>query len=404
MARIALVNGEIKALIDEPDRRARIERRLRDIEARWPTASSRPRLYGVPTGVKDLFHVAGLDTRAGSKLPPKAFPVEQGTLVSRLEDAGAIVLAKTTTDELGYALGPATRNPHDLTRTPGGSSAGSAAGVAAGMFPLALGTQTTRSVICPAAFCGVIGFKPSHGRMPLDGVVCLSPSMDTPGLLTQDLPGMALAASVLVDGWTRGIRNSPPVLGIPTGAYLDGLPLLGWRAPFDAAVERLARSGLEVREASLPWDHELEQVYEAAMKLLRGEMALEHGARYEDHGELYDPITRAGIEEGRKVAASDLVLARRLGRRLRDDLARSMTEAGVDLLVSPSQPGPPPLAGGRTGYGATTTPWSFAGLPCLSLPADLGDDLPAGLQLIAPYGRDEALLSQAEPVARALAT
>ncbi len=392
LSNVAAWEPRVRALVDEPGREARLRAEVDRIRRRWPDPAARPPLFGVPVGAKDLFVVDGLATRAGSRLPPEEFAGPEATVVARLRAAGAIVLAKTTTDEFAYSAPPPTRNPHDLARSPGGSSAGSAAGVACGMFPLALGTQTSRSIVAPAAYCGVLGFKPSHGRVPTDGVVALSPFFDVPGLLASDATGLALAVGAIVDG-RRGVAAPPRVLGVPSGAYLRGLPDLGWREPFDGSLRALRAAGFEVRDVRLPWDDDLEGVYRLAMDVLHAEMALVHRERFARHDGLYAERTRQGIERGQGVDAATLARGRARGLALREEVSRAMREAGVGLLLSPSQPGPPPPLGGATGSGSTTTPWSFAGLPCASVPAGSITGLPFGLQGIAPYGDDEELLA-----------
>ena len=169
-------------------------------------------------GVKDIIRVDGFPTRAGSRLPPHLFAGPQAACVTALRRAGALVLGKTVTTEFaGFEPGP-TANPHRPGHTPGGSSSGSAAAVAAGYCPLALGTQTIGSVIRPAAFCGIVGFKPSLGRIATAGLVDFSPAVDTVGIFTQDLAGMGSVAAVLCGEWRRRTEADKPVLGVPLGS------------------------------------------------------------------------------------------------------------------------------------------------------------------------------------------
>jgi Asp-tRNA(Asn)/Glu-tRNA(Gln) amidotransferase A subunit family amidase len=388
----------VKALLDEPDRRARLRREAKGIALRWPDPASRPALYGIPVGVKDLIRVDGLETRAGSDLPPKAFAGPQASIVTHLRSLGALVVGKTTTDEFAFQDPPPTRNPHDLTRSPGGSSAGSAAGVACGMFPLALGTQTARSLIAPAAWCGVVGFKPSHGRTPSDGVVALAPWFDVVGLLTADADGAALAAAALVDGF-GSIPATPITMGVPVGAYLDQQPDDGWRQPFRSALSSLARAGIDVRDVRLDFDPAA--VMRTAVVLLRGEMARVHGAWFSRWPDRYRASSRAGVLDGQAVGDAELVAARAEGLALRNRLAEAMDFAGIDVLASPAQPGPAAPLGQGTGRGTTTMPWSFAGLPCATIPFGTIGDLPFGFQLIGRFGADEVLAGAMRAVAHA---
>lgn len=399
LARIAERDGEVRAFLAEPGREERVMEAARAVEKRWPEAGKRPQLYGVPVAVKDLFRVDGLPTRAGSALPAGEFEGPEASVVKRLRDAGAVILGKTATDEFAYADPPETRNPRDLSRTPGGSSAGSAAAVAAEMCPLGIGTQTSRSIVAPAAFCGVAGFKPSHGRLPLDGVFPLAPSMDVVGFLAADTLGLAIAAEALVDGWHKTAPRAPrpPRLGIVQGVYMKGQPDEGWHGPFGEALAEL-RSGFEVVAVDLEWNARLEEIYKDSMTLLHGEFAATHTSLFDRHATLYRRASRSGVETGRRIPDAEIARARDAGLALRSELGDAFRRAGVDVLLSPSQPGPAPLHGGRTGWGTTTSPWSFAGLPCVSVPWGRIGVLPTGLQLIGGFGDDEALISAAMAV------
>jgi Asp-tRNA(Asn)/Glu-tRNA(Gln) amidotransferase A subunit family amidase len=185
----------------EPDRRGRLHRAATALAVAYPEPAGRPSLYGALLAVKDIFHVDGFTTRAGATVPPELFAGPEAACVTRLRQAGALVVGKAVTTEFAYFEPGPTRNPHNLAHTPGGSSSGSAAAVAAGLAPLALGTQTIGSVIRPAAFCGIVGFKPSLGRVDPQGLVFFSRTLDQRGLFTQDVAGMALAAAVVCREW-----------------------------------------------------------------------------------------------------------------------------------------------------------------------------------------------------------
>jgi Asp-tRNA(Asn)/Glu-tRNA(Gln) amidotransferase A subunit family amidase len=407
LAAIEAHEPALHALLDEPERAYRLHNEAATLGDRWPDPAERLSLYGLPFGVKDLFRVDGLETRAGSALPPDEFLGPEAPAVTRLRAFGAIPAAKTTTDEFAYSEPPPTRNPHDLERTPGGSSAGSAVGVARGMFPFALGTQTSRSIIAPAAFCGIVGFKPSFGRVNIDGVVPLSPSMDTVGILAADTEILTWSAAVLLDDWRPRAASQNhgnqegmgepasrlPRFGVPDGLYLDSLPREGWHTPFEGALAALTEAGAVVSRSALPWDADLAEIYHQAMVLLHGEMARVHEEWEPRHGHLYRPRTRNGIEHGRKQTAEGIERARSEGLLLRHRIQAWLDERGIDFLLSPSQPEPAPLLGTRTGWGSTTTPWSFAGLPCGSLPNGMLGGLPVGLQVIGRHGADEDLVS-----------
>lgn len=217
------LDSEVRAFLPEEDRRARVVGAVAECVDRYSNPGDRPPLFCVPVGVKDIFHVDGFETRAGSDLPGEILGGPQSDAVTALIDAGAVVLGKTVTTEFAYFDPGPTRNPHDTDHTPGGSSSGSAAAVAAGMTPLALGSQTVGSIIRPASFCGIVGVKPTYGRIPIGGVLPLSPSADHVGYFTQDVSGARHAASVLYDEWAYSniAIDDRPILGVPNTAYLS---------------------------------------------------------------------------------------------------------------------------------------------------------------------------------------
>src|SRR5205807_7593851 len=195
--RIDAAEPLIHALLPEQDRRQRLLTEAEALQKRFPEPASRPPLYGILLGVKDIFHVDGFPTRAGSQLPAELFAGPEAACVTLLRNAGALILGKTISAEFAWIEPGPTHNPHNLNHTPGGSSSGSAAAVAAGFCPLAIGTQTNGSTIRPAAFCGIVGFKPTYARIPTGGLILSSMSLDTVGFFTQDIAGVALVAPLL---------------------------------------------------------------------------------------------------------------------------------------------------------------------------------------------------------------
>ncbi|MEF8778418.1 MAG: amidase, partial [Natronomonas sp.] len=363
--------------------------------------SDRPPLYGVPIGVKDIFHVDGLPTRAGSKVPPEALEGPESTAVSRLRDAGALVLGKTVTTEFAYFEPGPTRNPHDPDRTPGGSSSGSAAAVAAGLCPFAFGTQTVGSVIRPAAFCGVVGFKPTYERIPIGGVIPLSKSVDHVGFFTQDVASVALVAPILYDDW-RTLPHSVtrPTLGVPEGPYLQQASETALEA-FEGQLSRLEAAGYEIERIEAFGN--IDDVNERHGNLVAAEAALAHDEWYSQYGEKYQKETVELIEDGQTVSTAELAEGRRGRDQLRGALEGLMTEHGVDLWISPAAPGPAPKGIDSTGDPAMNLPWTHSGLPTITLPADKTDDgLPLGLQCAAAFGADEDLVLWAHELAEAL--
>ena len=216
-------DSKIKAFLPETNRRERLQQDLRELFHKFPDPADRPILFGIPIGVKDIFHVDGFETKAGSDLPSEILQGKEAKVVSKLKQTGALIMGKTVTTEFAFFHPGPTCNPHNFAHTPGGSSSGSAAAVAAGFCPLTLGTQTIGSISRPASFCGIVGFKPSFGRISTAGIIPFSRSADHIGFFTQDLEGSQIIASILCENWNDDLPeiNRKPVLGIPKGKYLQ---------------------------------------------------------------------------------------------------------------------------------------------------------------------------------------
>lgn len=394
MERFREVEPHIHAFVPEEEVQQRLDREKESLQHRISKDGVKPALLGIPVAIKDLLHVDGLPTQAGSHLPASLLTGAQGSLVTKLRALGAVIAGKTVTEEFAYNGPIATRNPHHTGHTPGGSSAGSAAAVAAGLCPLAVGTQTLRSVIAPASFCGVVGFKPSYGRVPLDGVLLLSPSWDTIGFFTQNLPDMEAAATLLVPDWQTGSADVSrlPVLGIPKGVYME-LMSAEVRAVFEAQIAGLQRLGYEIRHVQMPWEDEL--IYGNAMlRFVEGELARGHELWFAEHKEKYGLPVQEAILRGQLIPDEELVQYRIQQRELRRGLKDLMVREGIDLWVSPAQGGTAPKVEERnTGWAGMPAIWGFAGCPSVSLPAATLGGLPLGFQCIGAYGEDETLLA-----------
>ncbi|WP_030414695.1 amidase [Streptomyces sp. NRRL S-1448] len=416
--RIDAVDPQVRAFVPEDGRRTRLLEAARELAAAGPPGpAGRPALYGVPVGIKDIVQVDGLPTRAGSALPPEVLAGAQAVVVDRLRAAGALVAGKTVTAEFAVTAPGPTRNPHNPAHTPGGSSSGSAAAVAAGMVPLAIGTQTVGSMIRPAAFCGVVGFKPTYGRIPLDGVIPNALSFDTLGWYATDVAGVALAASVLLDGWRGGGggpgrpepepqpdarpgRASRPVLGVPVGPYLERAGEEALRA-FKEQRGLLGAAGYEVRE--VPVMDDFDAVVEQLFTMNRYEVARAHADWFARFGDRYREQTTAAVRQGQAIGDAAYEAASRRRAAFRAELAAASSGAGIDLWLAPAATGPAPADLTTTGTSIMCLPWSNAGLPSLGLPAGrAADGLPLGLQLIAAEGADEALLDAATGIERVL--
>jgi Asp-tRNA(Asn)/Glu-tRNA(Gln) amidotransferase A subunit family amidase len=383
----------IGAFYPEPERFARLRREAADLVALYPTPALRPALFGVPVGIKDIFHVDGFETTAGSAVPPAELKGSQGAAVTALAGAGALILGKTVTTEFAYFAPGATRNPVDPERTPGGSSSGSAAAVAADLCPLSLGTQTIGSICRPASFCGIVGFKPTYGRSSRDGVIPLAPSVDHVGCFTTDVAGAEQAAAWFCHDWNPAPPTRKPRCAVPESPYLGraGRPA---RERLRRACEHLVGLGFDVR--GVPVMEDFDAVEARQRRLVAAEAAAVHERWYAAHGDTYHPKTKELIESGLDISAEELATARAGRELLRDELTAAMDTHGIDLWLSPAAPGEAPRGLQSTGDPVMNLPWSYAGLPSVSLPLPCeGAELPLGLQVVGGWGADEELLAWA---------
>jgi Asp-tRNA(Asn)/Glu-tRNA(Gln) amidotransferase A subunit family amidase len=396
-------NARVHAFLPEADRFARLRAAAKDLEARYPTPAERPPLYGVLFGVKDIFHVEGFPTRAGSTLPPEELTGPQAEVVSQLKAAGAVVLGKTVTTEFAYYGPGPTVNPHNPAHTPGGSSSGSAAAVAAQLCGLTLGSQTIGSTVRPAAFCGVVGFKPTYGRASLAGVIPVSVTLDHVGFFTRTVASVALVAEVVLADW-QGLPSLAaadlPRLGVPTGPYLAHLSLEG-ASHFQATQEKLKQAGFTIEAVEvLP---NFETLAEGHRRLMAYEAAQTHETWFAEYGDRYHAKTKALIEMGHSVSADEAAEYRAGQETARRHLRQAMTAHGVSLWLAPPAIGPAPKGLDSTGDPIMNLPWTYTGWPALNLPSGLSDNgLPLGLQVTAEGGQDEFLLAWAGRLASVL--
>ena len=342
----------------------------------------RPPLYGLPVGVKDLIDTADLPTAYGSPIHRGHRPSRDAESVRRLREAGAIVLGKTVTTEFAVYSPGKTRNPHDPSRTPGGSSSGSAAAVADGMVPAALGSQTAGSVIRPASYCGAIGFKPSFGLLPLEGVHPLAPSLDTLGLFVRALDDIPLLMSVLAASSLQ-IRPARPRLGFcRTEAWAHA-------APQTQTVMEKAAKALGARDVDP--GASFAGLIDAQIAIMGAEAAETLGDEPEER---LSPKLREFLRAGTKVTPDRLAAAREQAERCRGELDATFEK--VDALLTPAAAGEAPEGLGATGDPIFCRIWTLLGVPCLSLPVLKGPaGLPIGLQIVGRRGHDAELLAAA---------
>ena len=393
-ARFAQREPEVLAFVAEDGRFPRLIRQAQTLLAQYPNPATRPPLFGLPVGVKDIFHVDGFPTHAGSQLPPELLAGAEAESVSRLRRAGALILGKTVTTEFAY-FGPGpTRNPHNPAHTPGGSSSGSAASVGAGLAPLTLGTQTIGSINRPAAFCGVVGYKPSYGRISTAGVIPLAPSYDHVGLFSPSVAGLAEVAQVMIADWGTGTASNYQLpmtnyhFGIPAGPYLSHAEPEAL-AHLEGVCAQLAAEGHTIKRVAAMGD--FEEIYARHQALMAAETAAVHAEWFPVYGHLYHPKTRELIERGRAVDPSTLHPEHRT--QLRAELEALMDEHGLDFWITPSAPGPAPHGLASTGNPVLNLPWTQSGLPTLTIPTGTAaNSLPLGTQFIGRWGSDERLL------------
>lgn len=397
-ARFERIEPDVKAFLPEPDRFGRLRRDATALANQYRTVALRPRLYGVPVGIKDLFHVRGFKTRAGSSLAPGLLTGPEAAIVTQLRRAGALILGKTVTTEFAYFAPGPTRNPHNLNHTPGGSSSGSAAAVAAHLCPLSLGTQTIGSVIRPAAFCGVVGFKASMGRLASRGLVPLSPSLDQVGFFTPDISGAALTASILCKDWRADTKPlGPPILGVPEGPYLDRASDEGL-AHFEQVQQHLTEAGFAVR--AVPAMPNFDDIVTRHNQLMAAEAARVHQNWFRPFQDVYHPKTAALLEHGEKVSLVEAETARAARKRLRRELHELMDTHSLSAWIAPAAPGAAPAGIDSTGDPIMNLPWTQAGMPVVSIPTGQNaTGLPLGTQVVGRFNADEMLLTWAAQLA-----
>lgn len=384
---------EVLAFIPEPNRFERLLNDAEELVKKYPDANSRPPLFGMTVGVKDIFHVDGFVTQAGSKLPADELQGTEAVSVTQLKNAGALIMGKTVTTEFAYFTPGATRNPHNPEHTPGGSSSGSAAAVGAGMCNLTLGTQTIGSVIRPAAFCGVVGFKPTYNRVSRDGIIPLSPSLDHVGSFTPDVDLANQVASILIGGWNAKVESRKPIFGIPEGPYLNCASDYALTY-FDNICHSLTRVGYELRRVSVLPD--FQKIRARQDIIMFAEAAQVHATWFEKHENLYSSKFIELIRRGQSITDSQLHDALTAREGFRVEMTQTMNDNNIDLWICPATVGPAPKGLDSTGDPVMNLPWTQIGFPAINLPAGKSEDgLPMGFQVIGRSTMDEDLLAWA---------
>jgi Asp-tRNA(Asn)/Glu-tRNA(Gln) amidotransferase A subunit family amidase len=379
---VALCRERIAAR--EPELRAWVEVAPQDPLGNGP-------LDGIPFGVKDIFETRGLATEFGAPVYADRKGQTDAALVTQLRSQGAVMMGKTQTTALASFDPSPTRNPHNPGHTPGGSSSGSAAAVAAGMVPFALGSQTQGSVLRPASYCGVVGFKPTFGLLPLEGVMPFAPSLDTAGLFTEDADDMRLL-------WSRmgypAAASAPNVCAAPD--ILDTEPEM--ESAFRQNVDALRAAGFRVEVIEFPdWPDLL-----AASRLVsQYEGSRTHEQAWRQHGVRLGAKVAQLIADGLQFPESRYSHALAVIGEVKKKMDAVFRE--YPILLTPAAPGPAPCSLDSTGDPRMNSTWTALGTPAISVPMAWSGAMPVGLQMTARPGDDALLLDFAVAASRFLA-
>ena len=370
-------------------------------KARASNPASGP-LSGLPIGIKDLIDTVDMPTGYGSSIYDGHQPAQDAACVATIRNAGGIVLGKTVSTEFAYFQPGKTANPNDLGRTPGGSSSGSAAAVADYHVPAALGTQTAGSIIRPASYCGVVGYKPSCGFLPLTGIRPLAPSMDHLGVMTRTVKDAGFLASVLGRRPELAIHQDSddfvPTIGFCQTPQWDAAETSTQSLLEDAAT-RLGKAGAKVSSFALPEIFEtLANAHGLAMDY---EVSFTGLYDVSNHPDQVSAKFRERFDAGMKVLTSDYDKALEQAKQSRTALADAMSD--YDILICPSAPGEAPLGLNATGDPVFNRIWTFSGVPCINIPGLSGpNNMPVGLQVIGRFGDDARMLKAADWISRHL--
>ncbi len=381
----------------------------RESESNLVSKGPQGMLDGIPIGLKDIFCTEGIPTTACSDLFRDFIPDYDATSVAALKNSGSLIMGKLVTTAYA-ALDPSpTLNPWDKTLTPGGSSSGSAVSVATGICPGALGSQTVGSTLRPAAYTGIVGFKPTFGRISAYGVLPLCWSLDTVGIITRTVADAALLLQVMsgkdpldsrtipveVEDYLSGLSNQPNKIKIGiVKDFFYGNSEKEITDHIDGVMEKLEASGAEVIE--IQGSLSLDELLTATTTTFDVEAAATHGEEFQKHPQFFPPLISEIIERGLRTPSRNYVEAQKIRSKVRGELATVFEQ--VDVLATPSTPAQAPLvSGGTTGPALFQGPWTTCGLPSISIPSGLDlRGLPLGLQLAAPWLGEKHLLSAAQ--------
>lgn len=352
------------------------------VSPKEPTGKGR--LSGIPFGVKDIIETKGLATEFGSPIYKGRIGTADAAIVEEMRSRGGILLGKTQCASFAYKTPPPTRNPRDLAHTPGGSSSGSAAAVAAGMVPIAIGTQTRGSVLRPASFCGVTGFKPTYGWFSMEGVLPLAKTQDTLGLFTQSPSDMLLLWEAL--GHDTGKEESL-TLGVPDPLQEVEPEMAN---AFAKTLSVFRKEGVSIQPVKM--GDMLDKLSTANELIMFYEGAQFHKQRYEQYGPRLEDLAKL-VEDGLKIPPEKYDEAMRHIAGCKLQVSEMMKATPV--ILTPAAPGPAPLGLSSTGNAKMNAPWTALGTPAISIPMLVPSGLPLGLQLTADRGQDARVLRTA---------
>ena len=406
LARIDTLDGDVQAwaTIDRDSVLTAARQRETEVAGGGPLGP----IHGVPVGLKDIFYTAGMLTACGSRVYADFVPEFDATSVARIKAAGGIILGKAVTTEFATSDPSPTHNPWNLEHTPGGSSSGSCAAVAARMVPAALGSQTGGSTCRPAAYNGIVGLKPTYGRISRYGVVPVSWSLDHVGILTRTVADAALMLQVLsgedendpgslsqpVPDFSAQMAgyDRPPRIGLVRQYYQDYCTDEIW-AHTERVANRLAEAGADVEELSLPAS--FARVHSLQRIVMNVDCAAFHEANHRLRAADYGPRIRAGMEMGMIIPTATYLKAQRLRRQFRADLEELASR--VDVVMTPATPAPAPRDLNTTGDAAFQVPWTAAGLPTVVVPTGLSElGMPMAVQFGGPWAQEGRVLGASQ--------
>ncbi len=377
----------------------------READRIWAAHEPMGPLHGVPIGIKDIIDTISFPTENGSPLHEGRQPIEDASVVSMLHQAGAVIMGKTVTTEFAVYTAGKTRNPHNPKHTPGGSSSGSAAAVACGMIPAALGTQTNGSVIRPASYCGVYGYKPSHGLISRTGILALSRSLDTVGVLARSIEDLGLIAQTIVtydpEDPDMRPRAAPPLVNVALSEPPVEPDLVFMKTPVWDELENTAQEafaelkdvlGARCEEDELPYP--FKDAWRWHKTIMLTDIACRFHGLYEKNKSGFSPKLAEMIEEGRTYSAVDYAAALEWREQLNLGINAVFDE--YDAIITPAATSEAPAGLDDTGSPACCTLWTYLGLPAVTLPLLEGPNgLPIGVQLVGKRGNDARLLRTA---------